>query len=321
MRIPTAIAALALSALTVSSMSGTQAQAPSRFPVTITNCGVKTTYKKMPERVVTTYSVTTEIMLRLGLGGRIVGAASYGEPLPSDLEGAYQKLNLIGKDYNISKEVMVSLRPDLVFDNEPVGTYDAGKGSATQADLRASGANIYTVTAKCGGGVKNARLEDIYTDLTNIGRLFGVEEKARAVSSEISRGVAAVRARIASRTPVKALIFEGGEGPFTVYGTGTWGSALTLAGGSNVIADLNLPYANLSAEEIAARDIEAFVVIEYDGKAAERAEFLFKTFPNSKAAKSKRWVAVDYELVNPGIRAHKGVEAIARGLYPDAFKR
>lgn len=317
MRLPATIAALALSALAVSSL----AQAPSRFPLTVKNCGVSTTFKKTPERVVTTYSVTTEIMLRLGLGSRIVGAASYGEPMPGDLEGAYQKLNRVGKDYNIPKEVMVTLRPDLVFDNEPVGTYDAGKGSATQAELRASGANIYTITAKCGGGVKDARLEDIYTDLNNIGRLFGVEDKARVVSSEISRGVAAVRARVASRKPVSALIYESGEGPFTVYGTGTWGSALTLAGGKNAIADLNVPYANLSAEEIAARDIEAFVVIEYDGKAAERAAFLFKTFPNSKAAKSKRWVAVDYELLNPGIRAHKGVEAIARGLHPEAFKR
>ena len=101
----TIAAAIVLSAIitsslissTASNLTVSQAQASSKYPMTITNCGSKFTLAKMPERVVSLYSVTTELMLRLGLEKKIVAAANFGEAMPADLEPAYKALNLIGK--------------------------------------------------------------------------------------------------------------------------------------------------------------------------------------------------------------------------------
>lgn len=124
-----------------------------QYPVTVENCGNTLTFDKTPERVVTTYSVTSELMLRLGLENAIVGAAAFGEPMPSDLQDAYENLNLIGSDYLIPKEIMLSLEPDFVIDNEPA-TSDGSKGNATREELTAVGAQIYTLTAKCEGATE-----------------------------------------------------------------------------------------------------------------------------------------------------------------------
>lgn len=139
------------------------------FPLTIKNCGQTLTFGSRPQRVLTTYSVTTELMLRLGLGSRIVGAADFGEPMPAGLQPAYLKLNRVGKDYVLPREITLSLHPDLVFDNEPA-VYDPQNGNATRQEFQAAGAKLYTLTAKCGGGTVKARFEDIYTDLNNFGR-------------------------------------------------------------------------------------------------------------------------------------------------------
>lgn len=56
---------------------GGNGEAPPGFPVTITNCGVSTTYQGPPQRVVA-FGSTIEVMLALGLGDRMVGTAYSG---------------------------------------------------------------------------------------------------------------------------------------------------------------------------------------------------------------------------------------------------
>ena len=304
-----------------SSITSSLAQSPSKYPMAITSCGQKFTLQKMPERVITTYSVTTEIMLRLGLEGKIVGAANFGEAMPADLQTAYQKLNLYGADYKLPREVTLSLKPDFVFDNEPVYTYDAASGNATQTELRTAGAQIFSLTAKCGGGRKDTKLEDTYNDLRTIGRIFAVEARAQALIREMSSKIAGVRARVAGKKPLKAMIYDSGTGPLTVYGTGTWDTVLRLAGGANAFANLPEAYANLSVEEVASREIDVFVIFNDDGNGQARADYLLKTFPNSNAAKNKRVAFVPYAEVNPGVRNHLGVETLAKAMYPDVFKK
>lgn len=315
---------LALTFVTLTSAaaqtSTTQPSITQTFPLTIKNCGQTLTFESRPQRVLTTYSVTTELMLRLGLGSRIVGAADFGEPMPADLQPAYLKLNRVGKDYVLPREITLSLHPDLVFDNEPA-VYDPQNGNATRQEFQAAGARLYTLTAKCGGGTVKARFEDIYTDLNNFGRLFGVQDRAQAVIREMKQTVADVRSRIAGRPPLRVMLYSGGEGPVGVFGPGTWDSVLRLAGGVNAFADLKTPYAELSPEEVARRDINAFVVVAGDTDAKTGVAYLRKTFPKSLAVRQNRIIVIDYTLINPGVRGHLGVQQLAKGLYPDAFRR
>ena len=78
------------------------------YPLTIENCGNTLTFTKAPERVVSLYSVTTELLLRLGLEDHIVAAANFGEPMPADLQPVYEQLNLVGENFVIPREVLLT---------------------------------------------------------------------------------------------------------------------------------------------------------------------------------------------------------------------
>jgi iron complex transport system substrate-binding protein len=290
------------------------------YPVTIENCGNTLTFDKAPERVASLYSVTTELLLRLGLADHIVAAANFGEPLPDDLQAAYQGLNLVGEGFIIPKEVLLSQKPDLVMDNQPDWFYSAENGFATVEEITGSGAQIYSITAKCGGGQVDATFDDIYTDIRNMGKIFGVSNQAEALITEMQATVDAVTAKVAGQAPLQVMIYDAGEGPLGVFGPGSYDAILRLVGGENAFADLTESYAQVSIEAVASRQIDVVIVGGYDETGETRADFIRQTFPNMAAVKNDRVVVIEYGLMNPGVRNHLGVEAFAKALYPEAFE-
>jgi iron complex transport system substrate-binding protein len=291
-----------------------------QYPVTIENCGNTLTFDRAPERVASLYPVTTELLLRLGLEEHIIAAANFGETLPADLQAAYQGLNLLGDNFVIPKEVLLSQEPDFVMDNQPDWFYSAENGFATVEDSTSIGAQIYTITAKCDSGRLDATFEDNYTDLRNMGKIFGVEERAEALIAEMQATIDAVQAKISDQIPPRVMIYDAGEGPLGIFGAGSYGFVLELSGGINAFADLPETYSQVSIEAVAAREVDVVIIAEYDGTGAARAEFIRQTFPNMVAVKNDRIVIIDYALINPGVRNHLGVEAFARALFPEAFE-
>jgi iron complex transport system substrate-binding protein len=288
-----------------------------QYPITIENCGNTLTFDKAPERVVTMYSPQTELMLALGLQDRIVAAASYGNELKEELLPLFNDLNLIGADFLIPKELMLSLEPDLVISNLPEYQLDSASGFASREDLASIGANVYILTAKCPGQEMEAKFEDIYTDLENLGKLFGVEDRANEITAEMQASLADTQQRILGQEPVKVVLYESGEGPVFVYGPGAWDVIVRLANGENVFADGGDSFLELSVEEVATRDVDMFVVVDYnDGMTEQKVKFLEETFTNTAAP----IVTFPYPLMNTSIQNADGVRMMAELFYPEAFK-
>lgn len=303
----------------------------SGFPVTIENCGNTLTFDQPPERVVSLYPPNTEILILLGVQDRIVGVGGYNDAtyLLPETEAAYEALaDLILGDgsYAVPRELLIAAQPDLVTDNQPDGFYNAENGFATREDIAEAGAQIYTLTAKCDGGVVDATIENIYTDLRNYGKMFGVEERAEEIIADMEATVADVQAKIEGQPTVTALIYDSGEGPLGIYGPGAWDYVLDLAGGVNVFAELDVSYAQVNIEEVATREIDIFVVPDYGPDYAyapsteERAEWLIETFPETEAAKNRRVVILPYQNINPSAQNAEGVLRLAEGFYPEVFE-
>ncbi len=295
----------------------------SGFPVTIHDCGVTTTYTAPPTRVVTLYPPTTEMMLELGLSRPIIGisGAAEGQPSIPALLAAYKKLPVLSKAGKISKEVLLSAHPDFVFDNEPDYFYNASEGFATQQQLRAAGAKIYTLTPRCHGNNPTATVQDIYADLLTLGRIFGVSARAQAVVARMRAMVADVQRRVAGRTPLRVLLYSEGQGPIDVFSSGIYNDELRLAGVRNAVTNPSKDFEMISKEEVAASNPDAIIDLDYPGKSvtADR-QFLLRTFPTTAAALHKRIFVVLYQRVNPGVENPLAIQDIARALYPDAFK-
>jgi iron complex transport system substrate-binding protein len=317
-RIPLAIETMA-QAFHPAAFSTTPASS-TNYPVTVENCGNTLTFDKAPERMVSLYSVTTELLLRLGLENHIVAAANFGEPMPADLLSVYGQLNLVGENFIIPREVLLTQEPDLVMDNQPDWFYSAENGFATVEEITGAGAQIYSITAKCGGGRVDAQFEDIYIDIRNMGKIFGVSDRAEALIAEMQATVDTVTAKVAGQPPLQVMIYDAGEGPLGVFGPGSYDAILRLVGGENAFADLTETYAQVSIEAVASREIDVVIVGGYDDTGDARADFIRQTFPNMAAVRNNRVVVIEYGLMNPGVRNHLGLEAFAQALYPEAFE-
>lgn len=304
--------------------TATAAPATAAYPVTIENCGNTLTFDAAPERVAPLYPPVTEMLLLLGLSDRIVGIGGSGaEPVLPELQAAYQALPRLAESSAIPREVLLAAEPQLVMDNQPDYFYDASQGFATREEIAGAGAQIYTLTAKCDGGKLDATMEDVYTDLRNIGAIFGVSEQAEAEIAEMQARIAAVTEKLAGVEPVSVIYYDAGEGPLGIFGPGTWEYVFQLAGATNAFSDLSESYAQLSVEEVATRDADVIVVAGYEGgdrTSEERAAFIRATFPNTQAVRNDRVIIIPYEYTNPGIQNVLGVEALARALHPERFE-
>jgi iron complex transport system substrate-binding protein len=321
---PTALPAPTNAPVQTVAPAPTAAPVAASYPITIENCGNTLTFDKAPERVASLYPPVTEMLLLLGLKDRIVGAGGAGtEPVLPELQADFDALPKLGESFQIPKEVLLAAEPDLVMDNQPDYFYDAANGFATREEIAAAGAQIYSLTAKCGGGKLDATINDVYTDLRNIGAIFGVRDRAEAEIAKMEARIAAVTAQLQGVEPVSVIYYDAGEGPLGIFGPGTWEYVFNLAGATNAFSDLKESYVQVSVEEVAARDADVIVVAGYSSgekTSEQRAEFIRATFPNTTAIRNERVIIIPYEYTNPGIQNVLGVETLAKALHPEAFK-
>lgn len=303
------------------------------FPVTIENCGRTLTFDAPPERVVALYPMTAEVLLRLGLQDRIIGAAyTQADPVAPDLRTAFNALPVITTDAAPNRELLLSAQPDFVIGNFPGLFYVESRGLASIEQLAANGVQAYTLTARCIGNERNGTIANLYTDVENMGKIFGVPDRAAQLVEQMQARVAAVQSKIADQPKPRVLIYHSGIGPLNVFGPGAISNVMEQAGGENAFAgvDSDREFLQLSAEEIAVRDPDVFVVLQRSGgqemsmgttlSAEEAATFLLETFPNTTAAKNNRVVVVPYEQLYIGLQNVDGVETLARGFFPEAFE-
>ncbi|MGV9777752.1 ABC transporter substrate-binding protein [Streptosporangium sp. NPDC003464] len=313
--------------------SATRPPAPG-YPVTITNCGRPYTFDRAPSRTVlmsggAVGQVST--LIALGVEGRIVGnAQSYGS---SDVPGRAEAIDGLPRAriregaWDISREEMLSLRPDLV-----IGTtgydFDAQNGYATRQELLEIGANSWLPDSTCGGPgtVRGTQtIEDSYDMLRDFGKLYGVGSRAEKLIAQSEQRIKEIEARVrgASRPKVMYIIpgMEMGSAEFSSIGAnGIWNDIFERAGGVNAFGGVTDEiFANLSKERVARADVDAIVIINWrnpdpDAEAAK----LFAQFPHWQAARDRRYVVLsDSAYLGPDNAV--AVEKIARLLHPGRF--
>jgi iron complex transport system substrate-binding protein len=297
----------------------TSAQAAG-FPVTVENCGRTLTFDAPPERVISMWQPPTEMLLALGLQDRIVAVAGNYAPFRADQQAAADALTVIGTGMQWpSREVTLSEQPDFVISELLEGfAFDGNAGYATIAELEAAGAQVYSNNACTLADVGSKNIEQVYTDIANLGRIFGVSERADALIAELTARQEAVTSAVAGLPRPRVVFFNGGEGPLNVLSGGVWGDVVTQAGGQNVISpDLF----QVSVEEFAAAQPDVILVGTFPGQEAEAlTAYLEATFPNIPAVQNERLVPIATIDTEASVRVIDGLEQVARALHPEAFE-
>ncbi|MDQ0931032.1 ABC transporter substrate-binding protein [Streptomyces turgidiscabies] len=290
--------------------------------VTLTNCGRQVTYDKVPERVVTNDVGITELMFALGLEDRMAGFAmpdDKGELTGVPWKDGYDKVKWLSKQ-QLTKENVLDARGDWVFAGWNYGFRD--DNGFTPDALKKLGIPSYILTESCRNGrTKTSRgimppLDALYTDLTNLGKLFGVEQRAATLIAGFKKQVAAVRAKAPAKSPKVFLYDSGTDAPFTSGRYAAPEEVISKAGGVNIMHDLDDSWTTTGWETVVERNPDVIVICNYgDVSAEQKRRFLLSYGPlkNVSAVKHKRIFVLDYVDL---VESPRNPSAIARlGAY------
>jgi iron complex transport system substrate-binding protein len=317
------------SAATSTSTTSTPAQAAAAYPVTISNCGMSTTYDKAPSRAVSNDINTTEDMLALGLESKMVGTfgvtgdGPIGQPVPTQYLAGFHQVRDVSDNY-FTREELVGLHPDFLFAGWDYGLQQGT--SLTPQGLAQFGIKTLALTESCvhvQSGATSVSINDTYTDLRNLGEIFNVRAKAQQVIGAMRAQVAAARSKVAGLKPITVFDYDSGEAaPFTGAGLATPTALITLGGGTNIFAGLKQSFTSVSWEQVVKADPQCIVINDYGTPTAAQKEKFLETSPDTKkltAVKNRCFLALSYDEVTPSPRNAAAVTAIARWLHPAAF--
>ncbi|MEU8435940.1 ABC transporter substrate-binding protein [Streptomyces sp. NPDC029216] len=293
------------------------AKAAPGFPYTVTNCGVSSTYQAPPERAVTMNQHATEIMLALGLQDRMAGTAYLDDSVLPAYRSAYDGIRVLAKEYP-SKEVLLGANPDFVYGGY-ASAFDKGQGRDREG-LASAGINSRLSVEYCTRGPVG--LAQLRTEITEVARTFGVPERGAALVEDEQRRIDAVTARVKDRARPSVFVYDSGEASaFTSGGDGIGNEIVSLAGGTNVFADLKDTFGDVSWEKVIERKPEVVLVYDYGGTTVEAKKQRLLNDPalaEVPAVKNRRFVVLPLSSAVLGVRVADAVESLGRQLHPDA---
>lgn len=295
------------------------ASAAMAAPVTVQSCDRSVTFATPPTRAISNDVNLTEMMLVLGLRDRMVGytGVSGWKTLDPEMRDGVAELPELSAKYP-SKEVLVGAEADFFFAGWNYGMKVGGE--VTPETLAPLGIQTYELTESCIhiGGKARSSMEDMYVDILNLGRIFGVEPKAEALVAGWKARLAEVTAGVDRNAPLRVFVYDSGEeAPFTAGAYAMPTALIEAAGGQNIMGDLEKSWAEIGWEPVVERDPQVVVIVNYGDVTAEQKIAFLKGNPalsGIDAVKNDRFVVLEYVEATPGPRNIKAVEKLVTGF-------
>ena len=292
--------------------AGEATTAPSPEPatsVTVTNCDTEVGFEAAPERVVTIKSSTTEALLALGLGDRIVGMAFQDGPVPERWAAEAASIPVISPQVP-SEEVVLELEPDLVF-----GGWESAfspEGAGARADLAALGIASYVSPAACQSAGQPAKLsfDDIDAHIQELADIFRVD--ASSLLTEQRATLASVEPTGAGRS---ALWYSSGnDTPYVGAGIGAPQLVLETVGLTNIAGDVDATWAPLNWEAVVDANPDFIVLIDAAWNTAQSKIELLDANPATAAlpaVQNRRYLILPFAASEAGVRTVEAAASLA----------
>ena len=259
-------------------------------------------------RIVSLAPSNTEMLFALGAGDRLIGRDEF-----SDYPAEALAVPSIGSLYpSVNTEAVVALEPDLVL----------AAGITNPADverLAELGLTVYATRVNTG-------LDQIYTDLLDVGTLTGRAAEAQALVDSLKARVEAVTTKTsaAAEKPVVFYEIDATEPakPWTAGPNSFIAQLIGMAGGTNagdIAAD---QYAQLSLEQLVAQD-PAIIILGSATYGGQTPELVAQRtgWENITAVENGAVYTFDDNLVSrPGPRVVDGLEQLAALIHPELFE-
>ena len=284
------------------------------YPFTLDNYGRTVEITKRPQKVLTLGPNCTELFAALGLSDLVVGRSLVNHsrgPLPeyADAVNAIPELN----HASATREAIISSGADFIYALD----WEISEDGCNIEEVEQYGMTVYVNSA--------TTVEQMYQEILDIGKIFGVEDKAEAFVADQKARIAAVQEKIKDQEPVNVLVYDSGnDGVFTCSGTNFESLIISLAGGKNIFDDIDSKqWVTVTYEEALAREPDVILVHDYDSPGVDEKIAEIKANPTLAkldCVKNEHFATITLESVLAGDRIAYAVETLAKAFYPDVFE-
>jgi iron complex transport system substrate-binding protein len=310
------------------------AAAATQYPLRIENCGATLTFEKAPTRVVSIGQNSTEILLALGLGERIVGTAVWFSDVAPAYQAANAKIERLA-DNDPSFESVIARDPELV--TAQFEWHVGPNGSvASRAQFHDLGIASYVSPADCvakdnSAGGDGVRLELftmdlVYREIAELAAIFDVAERGSELVAELKAREASARDKVkgAAQGLTMAFWFSSPEVKGDAYIAGRNGPPAWLmqALGARNVIETNEEWPLVGWETIAAANPQVLVLADMTRRrygaddVNVKIDFL-RTDPVASqldASRKQHWVILSTQEMDAGMRTIDGLEKISRAI-------
>ena len=288
--------------------------------VTVQSCNRTVTFDAPPERAISNDVNLTEMMLVLGLADRMVGytGISGWKTLDEEMRAGVEQLPELSAKYP-SKEVLVGADADFFFAGWNYGMKVGGE--VTPETLAPFGIDVYELTESCTHIMdkQKASIEDMYADLLNLGKIFGVDDKAESLVEGYTAELASFTESLEAGEPLRVFVYDSGkDAPFTAGRYAMPTALIEAAGGMNVMDDFDKSWGTVTWEEVVERNPQMIVIVNYgDVTAEQKRDYMMSNpaFAELDAVKNDRFVTLEYVEATPGPRNIKAIKTLAAAFW------
>ena len=288
--------------------------------VVIQNGDRTVTFTSMPTGVLCANLYSAENMVMLGLGDYIVGKNVHTNPAEVPLEELSDAFANI-PEIERSNENAVASGADLL-----IGQISAFKDTSwgTYEQLESEGINCLTIT---GTIVPDETVEDIYTDIENLGKIFKVEDKAAALIADMKASIADTNGKVAGVAEAdkpKVFVFDSSkEDQIYTTSSGLESNLIELAGGINTTrGQADSRWFNTSVETLVAANPDIIIINDYGSQTVEEKIAYITGNPACSeipAVVNNHFLVIPLVSVMQDIRAPRACRTMAEYFYPELF--
>ena len=289
--------------------------------VVIQNGDRTVTFTAMPTGVLCANLYSAENMVMLGLGDYIVGKNVHTNPAEVPLEELSDAFANI-PEIERSNENAVASGADLL-----IGQISAFKDTSwgTYEQLESEGINCLTIT---GTIVPDETVEDIYTDIENLGKIFKVEDKAAALIADMKASIADTNGKVAGVAEAdkpKVFVFDSSkEDQIYTTSSGLESNLIELAGGINTTrGQADSRWFNTSVETLVAANPDIIIINDYGSTSLEDKIEQLKSNPTLAtipAIANDRIYSITLCEVFASSMTANTIEKFAKDFHPECFQ-
>ena len=278
------------------------------------NYGREVTVSATPERVLTLGPNCTELFAALGLSDKVIGRSLVNHSRGPLLEFADAVNSIHQLNYaEATREAILTSGADFIYAID----WEISDAGCNIEEAESYGMSVYVNSA--------TTLDEQYKEILDLGKIFGIEERAEAFVEEQKMRITAVGEKLSGKESVKVLVYDSGnDGVFTCSGTNFESLLISLAGGKNIFDDLSdKQWVTVSYEEVIKRNPDIILIHDYDTPSVEAKIAEIKANPTLATldcVKNDRFATITLESVLPGNRMAYAVEELAGAFHPDMFE-